>query len=154
MTDTFEGINKIAATPTWCLWSCRARVRGWMVLYVIIDVAGFRRWTIVVRPAGANPLVAYFLHPIAVELIGVLGLHRQLLGVEPIEESLATDSDVDLFGDDPASIARWLAWFDSLEPLCFTADEDAAWRAARHERRDWEKSHFDDRADQLKSLFE
>ena len=37
-------------------------------------------WAILVRPAGANPLVAYFLHPIAVELFGVLGLHRQLLG--------------------------------------------------------------------------
>ena len=80
VTDTFEGINKIAATPTWCLWSAALACAAWMVLYLIIDVAGFRRWTIVVRPAGANPLVAYFLHPIAFELIGVLGLHRQLLG--------------------------------------------------------------------------
>jgi hypothetical protein len=32
-----------------------------------------------VRPAGANPLLAYFLHPIVVELIGVLGLDNQLL---------------------------------------------------------------------------
>ncbi len=34
------------------------------------------------------------------------------LAVEPIEESLVTDPERDLLGDDPASIARWLAWFD------------------------------------------
>jgi hypothetical protein len=48
------------------------------------------------------------------------------LVVEPIEESLVTDPEGDLFGDDPASIARWLAWFDSLEPLNFTHEAEAA----------------------------
>jgi hypothetical protein len=62
------------------------------------------------------------------------------LTVEPIEEAVATESNEDLFGDDPASIARWEARFESLEPLIFTAEEDAAWQAARRQRRDWEKS--------------
>jgi hypothetical protein len=53
-----------------------------MVLFLIIDVAGWRRWTILVRPAGANPLLAYFLHPITVGLIGVLGLDGRLLGYQ------------------------------------------------------------------------
>jgi heparan-alpha-glucosaminide N-acetyltransferase len=82
VTDTFEGINKIAATPTWCLWSAALACATWMVLYLIIDVAGFRGWTIIVRPAGANPLVAYFLHPIIVYLIAVLGLYGRLLGYQ------------------------------------------------------------------------
>ena len=76
------------------------------------------------------------------------------LAVEPIEESLVTDPQGDLLGDDPASIARWLAWFDSLEPLSFTPEEEAAWEAARWERRDWEKSRFDERAERLKGIFE
>ena len=76
------------------------------------------------------------------------------LAVEPIEESLVTDPQGDLLGDDPASIARWLAWFDSLEPLSFTPEEEAAWEAARRERRDWEKSRFDERAERLKGIFE
>ena len=38
-----------------------------------------RGWTILVQPAGANPLLAYFLHPIVVELIGVLGLGDTVL---------------------------------------------------------------------------
>ncbi|MFI5455351.1 MAG: hypothetical protein ACHRXM_07845 [Isosphaerales bacterium] len=76
------------------------------------------------------------------------------LAVEPIEELLVTDSEADLLSDDPASIARWLAWFDSLEPLNFTPEEEAAWQAARRERRDWEKSRFDERAERLKGMFE
>ena len=31
-----------------------------------------------VEPAGANPLLAYFLHPIVVELIAVLGLDDRI----------------------------------------------------------------------------
>ena len=50
---------------------------------------------------------------------------------EPIKETLFNVSDGDLLGDDPASIERWLAWFDSLEPLNFTPEEEAAWHAAR-----------------------
>jgi heparan-alpha-glucosaminide N-acetyltransferase len=50
-----------------------------MVLYLVLDVASLRAWSMLVRPAGANPLVAYFLHPIIVVLIGVLGLDSPLL---------------------------------------------------------------------------
>ncbi len=71
------------------------------------------------------------------------------LTVEPIEEALVPDLEGGLLGDDPASVARWLVWFDSLEPLNFTAEEEAAWQAARRERRDWEKSRFNERAERL-----
>jgi predicted acyltransferase len=80
MTDTFEGINKIGATPTWCLWSAALAASAWLLLYLIIDVAGRRAWSIVVRPAGANPLVAYFLHPIVTESIDAAGFGGALLG--------------------------------------------------------------------------
>lgn len=78
VTDTFEGINKIAATPTWCLWSAALGCVLWAFLYLVMDVAGLRAWSIVVRPAGTNPLVAYFLHPITVGLISVAGLEETL----------------------------------------------------------------------------
>ena len=87
VTDAFEGINKNAATPTWCLWSAALACAVWMVLYLVLDVAGFRGWAILVRPAGANPLVAYFLHPIIVTLIGVLGLDGRLLGYQSAANS-------------------------------------------------------------------
>ena len=82
VTDTFEGINKIGATPTWCLWSAALTCLVWMALYQIVDVAGFQRWTILVRPAGANPLLAYFLHPIIVELVVVAGLGSRVLSYQ------------------------------------------------------------------------
>ena len=80
ITDTFEGINKIGATPTWCLW-CAALACGlWILLYLLMDVAGWRAWSIVVRPAGANPLIAYFLHPIVIGLVSLTGAWSAVLG--------------------------------------------------------------------------
>jgi hypothetical protein len=58
------------------------------------------------------------------------------LAVEPIEEPLETNSEGDLLGDDPESIARWLDWLDSLEPLHFTPEEEAALQAAQ-QRNSW-----------------
>lgn len=74
VADTFEGINKIGATPTWCLWSSAMACVVWIILYRVVDVGGFRGWSILVRPAGANPLVAYFLHPIAQKALPLVGL--------------------------------------------------------------------------------
>jgi predicted acyltransferase len=79
VTDTFEGINKIAATPSWCLWCAAIATAVWVLLYRVMDVARFRAWAIPIRPAGANPLVAYFLHPITIWLIEVSGQADNLL---------------------------------------------------------------------------
>jgi predicted acyltransferase len=85
LTDTFEGINKIAATPTWCLWCAALTCLVWMILYRIMDVAEVRGWDILVRPAGANPLVAYFLHPITVGLVDLSVVARPLLDYKQAE---------------------------------------------------------------------
>jgi predicted acyltransferase len=82
VTDTFEGINKIAATPTWCLWSAALTCLVWVLLYLPLDVAGWRGGAALVRPAGANPLVAYFLHPILVELVSAAGLGGTVLAYQ------------------------------------------------------------------------
>ncbi len=79
LTDTFEGINKIAATPTWCFWCAGLACLVWVLLYLLIDVAGVRGWSILLRPPGANPLVAYFLHPIIVEALYLAGLGSTVL---------------------------------------------------------------------------
>jgi predicted acyltransferase len=79
VTDTFEGINKIAATPTWCLWCAALTCVVWTLLYLLLDVAELPGWSVPVRAAGTNPLVAYFLHPIVVEGIGLAGLGGTVL---------------------------------------------------------------------------
>jgi heparan-alpha-glucosaminide N-acetyltransferase len=79
LTDTFEGINKIAATPTYCLWTAALACIGWMLLYLLLDVAGTGGWTAPLRAAGANALVAYFLHPIVNGLIMLAGFQDRVL---------------------------------------------------------------------------
>jgi predicted acyltransferase len=80
VTDTFEGINKIGATPSWCFFSAALACLLWLVLYLVMDVASFLGFSLLVRPAGANPLVAYFLHPITIFAVGQAGLGVTLLG--------------------------------------------------------------------------
>lgn len=74
MMDTFGGINKIAGTPTWGLWCAALATLTWMGLYWLMDVRKVSSWSIVVRPAGANPLIAYLLHPIILFSLGLTGL--------------------------------------------------------------------------------
>lgn len=79
-TDTFGGVNKIAATPTWCFWCASLATAVWIPLYLLIDVAGRRQWATPIRIAGMNPLIAYLLHPIVLFLLGLLGWSTQLRG--------------------------------------------------------------------------
>ncbi len=57
-------------------------------------------------------------------------------------------------GDDPKSIARWIAEFDAIPPLQMTPQEEAEWRAARHDQKELEKAKFNERAEKLKSMWE
>ena len=86
LTDTFEGINKIGATPTWCLWSAALTCLAWVVLYLVLDVARFRGWAIPLRAAGANALVAYFLHPIVLGLVSLAGVANTVLAFKQSNE--------------------------------------------------------------------
>jgi len=53
------------------------------------------------------------------------------LTVEPLEAPQDGEPEVDLLGNDPASIARWIAEYNALPPLQMTEAEEAEWRAAR-----------------------
>ena len=39
-----------------------------------MDVRGHRAWSGAIRPAGANPLLAYLLHPLLYLMAGLTGL--------------------------------------------------------------------------------
>jgi len=84
--DSFAGINKISATPTWCLWCASLTCLVWTAVYRVMDVAGWTWWAAVARPAGANPLIAYLLHPIVVGSISVLGYSGDLLAYKSSSE--------------------------------------------------------------------
>jgi hypothetical protein len=54
----------------------------------------------------------------------------------------------------PDGIAAWLEWYDSLEPLVFTAQERQAWQQDREARREWELAQSDKREENLRKLWE
>jgi len=87
VTDTFEGINKIKATPTWCLWCAGLTCLAWVVFYMLVDVSNFRAWSAPIRAAGANALVAYFLHPIVLGLVSLTGFGSTVLAYKQSSDS-------------------------------------------------------------------
>jgi predicted acyltransferase len=72
--DPLFGINKIRATPAWCFYCASLTTLTWAVLYWIMDVRKYRAWSLIVRPAGMNPLTAYILHPWIYIVAGFLHL--------------------------------------------------------------------------------
>jgi len=72
--DPLFGINKIRATPAWCFLCASITTLTWAALYYIMDVRKYRAWSLIVRPAGMNPLTAYILHPWIYMIAGFLHL--------------------------------------------------------------------------------
>lgn len=73
MTDAIAGVNKIAATPTWCFWCSSLATLTWALLYGLMDVRGWTAWARPVVPAGSNPLIAYLMHPIVLFVLSITG---------------------------------------------------------------------------------
>lgn len=69
-------VNKNLATPTWGLYCAAITAWVWVGIYVVMDVVGFRKWAIVLRPAGENPLFAYVLAPLVYNLLVVLHINK------------------------------------------------------------------------------
>lgn len=55
------------------------------------------------------------------------------LTVEPVEEPRGSETEESLLGNDPASIARWIASYEALPPLQMTEAEQGEWLAARRD---------------------
>lgn len=73
LLDAPYGINKIQATPAWCLYCASITTAAWALLFWLMDIRGHRGWARVVQPAGANPLLAYLLHPFFCMVVWVIG---------------------------------------------------------------------------------
>lgn len=88
MTDTLGGINKIAATPTWCFWCSSLATLSWVGLFWVMDVKGWSKWALPILPTGANPLIAYLLHPIVLFVVGLSGLSSSVRAYASSESAL------------------------------------------------------------------
>ncbi|WUR14647.1 DUF5009 domain-containing protein [[Empedobacter] haloabium] len=72
----YHGINKIHATAAYTLVCAGIVLALFLLCYVLVDVWGWRRWTVVVLPAGTNALFAYIAPDLWEQLAAVLHLPR------------------------------------------------------------------------------
>jgi predicted acyltransferase len=61
-------ISKIYASPTWCLYSAAICIALFAALHTLVDLRGHARWTHVLSPVAAQPLVAYLIPFVVVAL--------------------------------------------------------------------------------------
>ncbi len=73
LLDAPYGINKIRGTPSWCMYCSAITCAVWAFLSWLMDVRGRCRWSRIFQPAGANPLLAYLLHPFLYLAVGLAG---------------------------------------------------------------------------------
>jgi heparan-alpha-glucosaminide N-acetyltransferase len=56
-------VSKIHATVPWGFFCSALTCLAWVVLFALVDVAGWRRWPRSLTIAGENPLIAYVMAP-------------------------------------------------------------------------------------------
>lgn len=74
--------------------------------------------------------------------------------VQPLESAASLGLREDNWQDTPEAIADWIAWYDSLEPIVLSPDEEQAIEAFRQRAKEFGKSGFDERADRLSKIWQ
>jgi len=68
------GINKNAATPSWCLWACAITAALWLVFHFLCDLRPAGLVAKALAAAGGNVLLAYLLSEMLPSVIDLLHL--------------------------------------------------------------------------------
>ncbi len=76
-----------------------------------------------------------------------------------VEIRLPEPAGIAVFREDegevtPEEIARTLAIMEKIEPFEMSDEERAALEADRQARKEWEKAHFDERAEKLRRVWD
>jgi len=95
-------VAKIGATLPWGLFSSALTCAAWALLFVLVDVAGWRRWPRSFTIAGENPLIAYLMAPF---LLSVFALSTPLFGGVNFYETLGQTTSVGLVR---SAVFAWL----------------------------------------------
>ncbi|MEZ0267628.1 MAG: hypothetical protein ACAI43_23090 [Phycisphaerae bacterium] len=75
--------------------------------------------------------------------------------VVPADQAERVDADEEPGWDNsPEGIAAWLKWYDSLEPLVLTPEDEAEIARARREQKEWELANFEKHAEKLRRQWE
>ena len=95
-------ISKNHATVPWGLVSSALTAGAWVVVFVLVDILGFRRWPRSFSIAGENPLVAYLMAPFLLSLFALL---TPLFGGANLYEVLGQTTGVGLLR---SAVFAWL----------------------------------------------
>jgi predicted acyltransferase len=95
-------ISKIHATPPWGLVASALTCATWALLFLLVDVAGWRRWPRSLTIAGENPLIAYLMAPL---LLSLFTLSAPLLGGTNFYEALGGTTGIGLIR---SAVFAWL----------------------------------------------
>jgi predicted acyltransferase len=68
------GINKNAATPSWCLWACVVTAAVWLVFHFLSDLGPVHPIARILAVAGQNVLLAYLFSEMLPSLIDLAHL--------------------------------------------------------------------------------
>jgi heparan-alpha-glucosaminide N-acetyltransferase len=64
-------VNKVLATPPWCLLSSAITAVCWLGIFALTDLKGWRRWPKAVSIAGENALLCYLMAPFLLSLFAL-----------------------------------------------------------------------------------
>ena len=67
-------VSKIQATPVWGLWSAALCVLIFLLIYLVTDVKGLKKWGKPLQPSAQNPLTAYLLPAVFYILFDTLAI--------------------------------------------------------------------------------
>jgi heparan-alpha-glucosaminide N-acetyltransferase len=95
-------ISKNHATVPWGLVSSALTCGAWVLVFVLIDILGYRRWPRSLAIAGENPLVAYLMAPF---LLSLFALTAPLFGGTNLYEALGETTGIGLVR---SAVFAWL----------------------------------------------
>jgi hypothetical protein len=95
-------VAKIGATLPWGLFSSALTCAALALLFVLVDVVGWRRWPRSLTIAGENPLIAYLMAPF---LLSLFALSTPLFGGTNFYETLGGTTGIGLIR---SAIFAWL----------------------------------------------
>lgn len=95
-------ISKNHATVPWGLVSSALTCGAWVVIFVLVDILGYRRWPRSFAIAGENPLLAYLMAPF---LLSLFELSASLVGGTNVYAALGDTTGIGLVR---SAVFAWL----------------------------------------------
>ena len=74
--------------------------------------------------------------------------------VQPVETAETFGISESDWQDTPEAVTDWLMWYESLEPLKLSVDDEESLNAFRQCQKEESKLAFDDRADRLRKIWQ